>query len=366
MGRRSNKEGSFRKLPSGNWLGQLMDGYTAEGKKNIINVTAPTKVEAQQLLRQYLTEKENGTLISKTMAFSEWAETWYRGYEGQVQPSTFSSYQYTLKHLNAYFGNKKLRDIKQIDINRFLTELNDHGLSHSLQSKCKAMLIQIFDSAEENELVLKNPARNAKCPKSHVFEEDKNAKDAFTDAEVDILMKMLPHDLLGNSIRVMLVTGLRTQELLALTPEDIEPDGSIIHVRKAVKMVDGKAELGPTKSKKSRRDIPVPEPYRQYACFLREHAGKVFIWTSVRKENCLVAVGSFRKKYKKLMKTIPGVRSLSPHCCRHTYVTMLQSKGIPMEIIARLAGHSSIVTTDGYTHTTLETLADAVSVLNTI
>ena len=333
MGRRSNKEGSYRKLKSGSWLGQLMDGYTPEGKKRIINVTAPTKAEAQQKLRQYLSDKENGILISKTMTFSAWAERWYEGYQGQVQPSTYSAYRFTLNSLIKQFGDKALKDIKQIEVNRFLYELNEKGLSRSLQTKCKAMLIQIFDAAEANDLVLKNPARHAKCPKDLAMKASHSKKDAFSEEEVSCLMEQLPNDLLGNSIRVMLISGLRTQELLALTSEDIESDGSVIHVTKAVKMVDGKAELGPPKSRRSRRDVPIPEEYRHYVRYLREHGGKIYIWTAIHKDNFLVAVGTFRRKYNKVMATIPVVRRLSPHCCRHTYITRLQKNGVPMEMM---------------------------------
>ena len=58
------------------------------------------------------------------------------------------------------------------------------------------------------------------------------------------------------------------------------------------------------------------------------------------------------------------MRKLSPHCCRHTYITRLEAEGVPVQIIARLAGHTSIDTTVGYTHTELSTLADAVAHLN--
>ena len=68
--------------------------------------------------------------------------------------------------------------------------------------------------------------------------------------------------------------------------------------------------------------------------------------------------------YYKTLETVPGVRKLTPHCCRHTYITRLQAKGVPMEFIARLAGHSDIMTTDGYAHTSLTTLAEAVSALD--
>ena len=56
-------------------------------------------------------------------------------------------------------------------------------------------------------------------------------KDAFTAQEVQLLMENLPTDIYGLGIRLMLGTGLRTQELLALEPRHIEPDGSVIHVK---------------------------------------------------------------------------------------------------------------------------------------
>lgn len=365
MKKRSNGEGSYRKLASGNWLGQLMDGYTPDGKKNIINVTAPTKAEAQQKIRQYLLDKENGMLLAdKNMPFSKWAHTWYADFQGQVQDSTYANYKYTLKTLVAHFGDRPLNTIKQIDVNRFLTHLQKTGCSSSKINKCKAMLVQIFSAAEENDLVMKNPALHAKVVRDPNQISNKNTKDAFTDEEVDLLMKYLPQDRLGNSIRTMLISGIRVQELLAFIDKDIASDGSYISVNKAVKMVDGIPQLGPPKSKRSTRDIPIPECYRQYVIGLRSEGNGAFIWTSPRSESLLYGVGSFRKKYYQALATVPGVRKLPPHCCRHTYITRLQANGVPLELIARLAGHSDVVTTDSYAHTSLETLAKAVSVLD--
>ncbi len=34
-----------------------------------------------------------------------------------------------------------------------------------------------------------------------------------------------------------------------------------------------------------------------------------------------------RRAYYRTLEKIPGVRRLSPHCCRHTYVTLLQRQG---------------------------------------
>ena len=80
--------------------------------------------------------------------------------------------------------------------------------------------------------------------------------------------------------------------------------------------------------------------------------------------NPLYGVGSFRRRFYTALKNVGQVRKLSPHCCRHTYVTMLQANGVPMETIAALTGHSDIKTTEGYLHQSADTLAKAVEVLN--
>ena len=78
----------------------------------------------------------------------------------------------------------------------------------------------------------------------------------------------------------------------------------------------------------------------------------------------LYGVGSFRRRFYTALKNVGQVRKLSPHCCCHTYVTMLQANGVPMETIATLTGHSDIKTTEGYLHQSADTLAKAVEVLN--
>ena len=363
MSKRSNGEGSFRRLKSGTWIGQIMDGYHDNGKRRIVSFTAPTKSEVQQIIWQYIADRKAGKLIATPQEpFNQYAERWYKNFEGQVQPSSYDNYKYTLATLTQHFQDKPISEIRQMDVNSFLKQLLDKGYSRSKVSKCKAMLIQIFTDAEENELIVKNPALRAKLTKD-LTGGAASHKDAFSEEEQALLLEKLPHDLLGNSIRTMLGSGLRTQELLALTPKDIAEDGSRISVNKAVKTVGAKPTLGPPKSKRGNRIIPIPEDYRPYVRYIREHGGKAFIWASGR-NNLLYSVGAFRNKYYEALQTVAGVRRLPPHCCRHTYITRLEAKGVPVQLIARLAGHSSVDTTVGYTHTELATLVDAVAHLN--
>lgn len=282
MSKRSNGDGSVSRLSNGKWRGQVMDGYKPNGKRNIVSFTAPTKGEVQQLMRRYLEGIDLEEDAERTApSFSEWADHWYKDYNGQVQPSTYSGYQYTLKTLKAGFGTTPIDQIKAMHISIFLDDLKKAGSSDSKVHKCRTMLIQIFDAATANDLVDKNPGRLAKATR-HPFFCNESRKDAFTDKEAALLMTELPNNLLGDSIRTMLGTGIRVQELLALRPCDISADGSSIRIDKAVKMVDGHPVLGPPKSKRSRRIIPVPEDYRLYANSIRNEGGQAFIWTSTR------------------------------------------------------------------------------------
>ena len=155
---------------------------------------------------------------------------------------------------------------------------------------------------------------------------------------------------------------MRTQELLALEPRHIAEDGSSITIEQAVTMVKGTPQIGPPKTQTSYREIPVPKKFRPSALFLRNTTEK-YIWYG--KIPCRFCNPScFRKHYKKALEELGGVRVLSPHCCRHTYVSQLQAKGIPLETIRYLSGHAEIDMIQHYLHIQPEVKTAAVTVLN--
>ena len=359
--RRGNGEGYIRKNKNGTYSAKFMLGYKDNGKKNIISVTRPTKAEVLDEMRRIKIEHENNPDLNRNITVGEFAEVWFRDYKGQVEESTYDCYQYTLQKIKDGLGNILLFDLKPIHINRFIQSFLT-VYSDSYIRKIKAMLVQICDYADDNGMILRNPARH--CMKLKKLSGHKKIKkDSFTEDEISILYANLPDDLLGNSIKLQIGSGLRTQELLALKKEDIAADGSRIVVNKAIKTVGGKSKLGPPKNDQSYRTIPIPEDYREYAVFLREHGAEPFIWT-LSILNPLCSVSTYRRKFKNALEKVTGVRMLTPHCCRHTYITRLQARGVPMETIARLAGHSDVETTDGYLHTSSETLENAVAKLN--
>lgn len=364
MGKRSNGGGNIRKQKNGTWRAELMDGYTDEGKRNVVRFSGKTRAEVKEKLRAYQQQAEANIHLDKNLSFGEFADLWYADYRSQVQPSTYSGYKYTLALLKKHFGAMPLCEILPLHINRYTDAITAQGYSSSQLRKCRAMLIQVFTAAEHNGLVLRNPALRAKKvrKKRQFGKVEAKRKDAFTDEEILLLNRDLPDDLIGHSIRAMLGTGLRVQELIALTRDDIAEDGSSVDVNKAIEMVDGKPHLDVTKSELSNRVVPVPPSCRPSFLFLRANGGSDRIFQPGK--NPYYGVGSFRRRYYTALKQVEGVRALSPHCCRHTYATQLEKNGVPLQIIVRLMGHARVETTGVYLHTKQDTFATAVDVLS--
>lgn len=344
-GKRSNGEGTLRKRPNGLWECTMMVGYKDDGTRRYKSFYGKSQKEAKDKAETYKRDIAAGLYIDPNLTFREWAQKWYDGYQDSVSPTTYESYGYTLKILIGAFGPRKLNTIKALDVEDFLKKLRVDGKSDSYLTKCRGMLYQIMHKAEANDLIHKNPVRFAEKMKS---KGPVKHKEAFTQEEVQILMEQLPQDRTGHTIRLMLATGMRTQEVLALETQHIEPDGSCIHIRQAVNMVKGKPHIGPPKTATSVRDVPVPPSIRPCAVFLREQAGQ-FIWDSAVPGQPFDP-RHFRDKYRNALLHISGVRMLTPHSCRHTYVSQLQALGVDMETIQSMVGHADIEMTQHYLH----------------
>ena len=207
------------------------------------------------------------------------------------------------------------------------------------------MLFQIFNKAVANDLLNKNPAAYA----DKMRKARPKPKEAFTTREVQLLLERLPQNKIGWSIRLMLGTGMRTQELLGLEPRHIAKDGSTITIEQAVCMDTGTATLGTPKSFDSYCCIPVPENLRCYAVLLRDRSDK-FIWESPRKPGMPCNPSTFRTQFQKAVKGVEGVRVLTPHSCRHTYVSQMQALGVDLATIQSIVGHADVDMTKHYLH----------------
>ena len=344
--KRSNGEGTLsQNKKTGNWTCQVMIGYQANGKRDIRTFTGKTQRECKAKRDEFLSKKEAGLLTGKDIRFDEWADIWYTHHCENVSATTAESYKYTLRILKDHFGRRKLCEIRAMDVEVFLHSLKKEGRSDSALAQCRGMLFQIMKRGVANQYLILNPVAFAE----KMRKRPPTRKDAFTVDEVRYLMENLPENKIGWSIRLLLSTGMRTQELLGLEPRHIAKDGSTITIEQALVRIKGSVAIGTPKSFDSYRTIPVP-PMTQYcARALRETTDK-FIWNSPKKADHPCNPSHFADLFKKALEQMDHVRVLTPHCCRHTYVSQLQALGVSIETIQSIVGHADIDMTRHYLH----------------
>ena len=353
--RRPNGTGSVKTLANGDCQIAVMVGRKPDGKRNIKYFTGKNPTEARRKMKAYMDALNSGMDMESNYTLEEWSEVFMRLHSPNIKPVTIEHYRHTLKLINKHLGSRKIRDLKPMDIELLLLRLRDEGRSDSALSHVRGLLYQIFERAVGNDLVTKNIVQYA--PKLRKIDHEE--KECFTDEEVRLLMDKLPVSKIGLGIRILLGCGLRTQELLALTPKHIEEDASVIHIRQAVSMVKGTVSISTPKSFDSNRDVPVPENIRDCVLALRDTNDKYIFQSPVAEQP--INPSTFRKYYKEMLESIPGVRYLSPHACRHTYVSTLHALGVDAATLQSLVGHATTLMTHHYLHVHPSVQQDAVA-----
>ena len=357
MAKRMNGEGLIRKRPDGRYELRIMEGYQKNGKQKVVSFYGKTKQEVRDKKKAYDTGSEQGLDLKAKYTFAQFADLWFERHQEQLEDATIEHYTYILRTLKEHLGKRPLTQITTPDIEDFLQKLRSKKYSDSYIRSCRGMLTQIYNRALAYQLVSYNPASLAAKMKSQAPQQK---KESFTAAECARLIADLPQDRMGWTIRLMIATGLRPQEMMGLEPRHITEDGAFVMVEQAMKRIKGTAEIGSTKNASSYRIVPVPEIIRPSAIALR-NTNKTFIWEAGKKgKPCNPSY--FGDQFKASLSTIEGMPLLTPHCCRVTYVSIMQSLGVKLETISHLVGHTTTrITESRYLRVQNEACQDALN-----
>lgn len=344
--RAKKNPGTIRCRKNGIWECMIMvSNVNGKRKYKSFYGKSPEEVEAKR--DAYYEQGDKPSLYSETYKLEEWTWKWYEHHCPELKPATQESYRYTIRLIcDSELGEMDIRSIRAFDVETCLRKLKENKYSSSMISKVRGLLHQVLRSAEANELIPKNPVALIE----KMRRDPPKRKEAYTIEEVRLLMDKLPQTLIGCAIRVLLATGMRKQELLGLEPRHIAADGSTITVEQAVTRIKGTAVLSSPKSFDSYRTIPVPQIVRRYAISLRNNGGMTFIFESPKKPGDVINPSYFDDLFRKALQSVEGVRVLTPHCCRHTYVSQMQALGVGLETIQSMVGHADVDMTAHYLH----------------
>ena len=314
-------DGSFRQV-SENLL-----QYRFYHQKKRISVYGYTEQECYQKRVSYIAnlkkkpkkEKDTNT-PSGNWTYQKWSDYWILNYKQDVRASTMYQINLYLKnYICPKIGNIQLKNITGPILQEIIANVN----SPSKKSKIGATLSDSFHRATVCRLITYNPYEAVE------FKHYENPELGALTHKQQIDLIALPKDKIVNDlIIILLLTGMRQGELLALQPSDIDIREKTISITKTKCRQTN--QMNEPKTKAGKRIIPIEQeiidiliPYMKNKMF-----GEIYHSVTVQ------------NKLSEYIKRID--QKYSGHILRHTFITNAYELNFPPYIVKKIAGHSSI------------------------
>lgn len=349
--RRANGEGSFKKRKDGRIEYRVSVDSDVDGSIVPKSFYGKTQTDCRKQYKEWLQNKDKEKPIHKVKTVEEWAKYWLEIYKkDKVAYGTYKNYDMYLRlHIIPELGTLKLSDTRPAHIEKFFSKKTN--LSRTAQCDMLTALRGIFATAIDNGFCTSDPTFNIK-----VKRKKPSSPEVFTLGEIESILNFAPTHEYGHYIEILLYTGMRRGELLALKWGNVDQENGTIKISQAVsKSEDGYIEKG-TKTDKPRHVGITPK--------LNEVLNRIpkrGMYVIADQQGSQRTVGHFRAAYDKFFKDLNmslkeeyQVKFLSAHKCRHTYATYLLSGGANLRAVQDLLGHSTISMTEVYTHINIE------------
>jgi integrase len=287
--------------------------------------------------------------------FAEFAEHWLETYaRSQLKPSTAKGYASSLRQILPHFEGVRIHQIDAASLDRYIAACRQDGQSAKTIQNRLGVLYKVLGTAVEYgklDAAHLPSKRKVKVPKPQV--------EFLTDAELTEILDAASEDpLLHALITVAANTGLRRGELFGLEWDVLRLDGTKREVD-----VTRSYDRGVVTTPKSNQYRTVPlntVASRTFRDLLpgKRAKGPVFVdaqgdrWTPERVKNRLRSIAR-----------ATGRDALGWHIFRHTFATRLVRKGVALNVVQQLLGHSDIRMTLRYAHVTQTDKAAAVDLL---
>ncbi len=338
-----NGFGSIYKLSGSRrnpWIARKTIGWTEDAKQLYHTVGYyPDRKSAIAALVEY-NKNPIGARGDTTLEdlYTEWKESAYQ----KIGTKTVETYTVAWKHL-AGIKHMAFKDLRKTHLQKVIDQMSsEKGLSRSSCQKVKVLLGLLYKHALADDIVSKNYAELVEMPSA-----DKVDKEPFNDEEIKALEALAASCEWTSTILILIYTGLRIGELLALLHSNIDIDAMVI---------TGGAKTDAGKD----RVIPVHPKIQGYLRAWYDKRGESLICRAGKP----IKVSYYRKNLYYPAIEAAKTRKLSPHSTRHTFASLISRAGANTKSIQMLIGHSDYSTTANiYTHVDLEELKKAIALI---
>jgi integrase len=339
------QDSAHHKTCSGRWRGVVSLGYAPDGKRIRKKVSGQTRTEVKEKLKALHSELDAGVRTAAgytvDMAVVDWLA---EGLPGRAA-KTVEVYADVLRPVLAVIGRITLRDLTVQDVRTALAKM---AVTHSTPTLQKAhnCLTRALRHAEGRDLVRRNVSALVDTPHGR----EGRPSQALTVEQAAALLEAAEDSRLHAYIVLCLLTGVRSEEARALTWDHVDLDARTVSVWRSVRA------HADTKTVRSRRTLRIPQiAVEALQEQLRRQVGERATAGELWQEHGLVfttTVGTpyeshnLRRDFRRVTAAAGLGARWVPKELRTSFVSMMSYQGVPVEEIARLAGHASSRTTE--------------------
>lgn len=317
--------------------------WTGE-KKHVCKRGFKTQREAKEYERSFMDQQNT----SCDIPFSALVENYLEDMSHRLKPTTMENKRFIIEgKILPYFQKLKVCDIDTIKVRKWQNELlsyrdiNGKPLSQTYLKTINNQLSALMNYAVTHYRLPSNPCRAA----GSIGKSKADEMNIWTQKQYEQFSGVIQKSAMKLAFDILFYTGIRTGELLALTPADILPSKRI-DINKNYAKVQGEELFLEPKTPKAKRCISIPDfLYND----IQEYLSKLY--RIGKGDRIFYFTRSALDKEMKMMAKIAGLPQIRVHDLRHSHASMLIEMGFsPLEIANRL-GHESVKTTlDTYSH----------------
>lgn len=302
---------------------------------------AANRAEGLQMLADYNTSPYD--LEASKVTFAEVYEKWSTEKYPTVSKSNVNGYTASYS-LCTSLNDKLFKDLRLVDLQHVVDTC---GKNYPTLRKLKVLFNQLYDYAIKNDICNKNYSEFVDIVRYKERNPNKYDRKKFSKDEIKRLWE-LKDNKYYQFVLMLIYNGLRISEFLDLKKVDVHLEEQYFDV------VDSKTENGIRKVPIADKVLPFYQswfdsiPDCEY--LLHTEDGKHFKYRNY-----------YDSYFQPLMEQLKIDRT--PHCCRHTCISMLAEAGVDQTIIKKIVGHSGAMTLTEkvYTHFDIKELVDAIN-----
>lgn len=233
-----------------------------------------------------------------------------------------------------------MKDIKR---NHLQNAVDTCGKNYATLKNVKLLFGCLFRYCIQNDMIDRDYSKFVDIQK-HKPEDKEEIHTDFKPDEIDVLWHNTDDETV-REILMLIYSGLRVGELLALTPDDV---------------LDGFITVRSSKTAAGRRRVPIAA---RTALFWQERVEtgiSYIVPLCVKYDTPQMRYLTFKREFANAMHRV-GLPDHLPHDTRHTTATLLHAAGADPYVVKRILGHSSKdVTENVYTHISDDQLREAI------